>query len=403
MRDDGTLEARPKLAMVSTKSGPHVVLVVPDDRYFWTHRLALARRLEEEGYDLTVAVPDGEYFERIQKTGLTLQRIRLSRKRSAWTLVSGTWDLWRLLRRRKPDLVHLVSMRAVLFGGLAARLAGVEAKLCLLGGLGSSFISGGPILRRFLLRAYRWVFGHGRTQVVFQNQTDRALFLQAGLLAPEQSCLIPGSGVDLNQFPEQPEPEGEPVVLFAGRLIRDKGVVDLLQASQRLHRRNCRHQLHLAGSLDPGNPSSLSAAELQAWLDRPWVRHFGWVENVPERLAACHVACLPSYREGLSLFLLEAAAAGRPLVTTDVAGCRETVLEGESGFLVPVGDPEALAEALERLLLDPSLRRRLGSKGRALVAGRFSQSKVLEETLSLYRQLCAAAWLDCRELVESRG
>lgn len=300
------------------------------------------------------------------------------------------FELFRLIRRLKPDLVHLVTIKPVIYGGIAARLAKVRIVIGAISGLGYVFINDGMILRfvrKLSEMAYRLAFANPRAMAIFQNKDDRSFFIKRGLVKIEKTVLIRGSGVDTNVFKRRPEPAGEIVVTLASRLLWDKGVGEFVAAARLLKERGVSARFVLVGDTDAGNPRAVPETQLTAWRDLGVVEWQGSRKDMPEVFAASHVVCLPSYREGLPKVLLEAAASGRPLIATDVPGCREVVRDDVNGILVPPKDAPRLADAIERLVSDPELRCRFGQQSAILAESDFSLSRVLQETLAFYSRL----------------
>src|SRR6266498_618883 len=234
--------------------------------------------------------------------------------------------------------------------------------------------------------ALRSLLNRSRAAVLVQNLDDRALIERLGV-DRDRIALIPGSGVDVDAMVASPEPAGPITIAFVGRLVGSKGIRTLLAAHERLIERGRDIQLVIAGLPDPANPTSIPPQEIDAWTRRPNVKHLGFVKDIDALWACAHIAVLPSYREGLPLSLLEAAACGRPLVATDVPGCREIARPGVNAFLVPLDDTEALADAIDRLALDPQLRRKFGKAGRELVELKFSSQRIGRDVVTLYRRL----------------
>jgi glycosyltransferase involved in cell wall biosynthesis len=313
----------------------------------------------------------------------------------------------RLYRKLKPDIVHHVALRPVVVGGLAARLAGVKNVVSAVAGMGYAFaltpspspgesgepdgvraVSGerrvshaarrlvGFVLKRLLRLA------PARGVVIVQNPDDAATVQGLGV-APERIRLIPGAGVDTERFAPRPEPEGRPVVMLASRLLWDKGVGEFVEAARRL---KGRARFVLVGAPDPGNPASVAEGDLYAWVQDGIVEWWGRRDDMAEVLSAAHIVCLPSYREGLPKVLLEAMACGRACITTDAPGCRDCVRDGDNGLLVPVKDAAALVAAIEQLLDDQNLRRRMGVRGRERAVAEFSQDRVIDATLAVYAE-----------------
>ena len=375
-------------------AGPRLLFVVNNPAFFLSHRLPLALAAREAGYDVHVATMDGPAAADIAARGLTHHPVPMSRSgRNPLGELRTLHALWALMRRLRPDLAHLVTIKPVLYGGLAARLARVPGMVAAISGLG--FVFTRPARRLDWLRTvvaglYRLALGHANSRVIFQNANDRDLLLRMRAVRPEQVVMVRGSGVDLSQYRDTPEPPEPPVrVAMAARLLRDKGVYEFVEAARLLREREPQLQCVLAGSPDPGNPASVSEAEVEAWRREGVVECPGECTDVAALYASVHIVALPSYREGLPKSLVEAAACGRAVVTTDVPGCRDAIEPGVTGVLVPARDAGALADALAALARDGELRRRLGRAGRELAEREFDIRKVVRAHLDVYAALVA--------------
>jgi glycosyltransferase involved in cell wall biosynthesis len=244
--------------------------------------------------------------------------------------------------------------------------------------------------RAGLTLTLRWLLNRSRSAVLVQNLDDRALMERLGV-ADERIALIPGSGVDVDVLTPQPEPAGPITIAFVGRLVESKGIRALVAAHERLGERGRDIRLLIAGTPDPANRTSISPQEIEAWSRRPNVTHLGFVDDIGALWRRAHIAVLPSHREGMPLSLLEAAACGRPLIATDVPGCRDVARPGVNALLVPLDDSQALADAIERLALDGELRRKFGHASRELVEREFASARIGHDVVSLYRQLLERA------------
>jgi glycosyltransferase involved in cell wall biosynthesis len=287
----------------------------------------------------------------------------------------------------RPDLVHLVSMKPVIWGGIAARVLGIAAVAAAVTGLGYLFIRQGhaaELQRAVLVRLYRLALGHPNLRVIFQNDDDRDEFLSRRMVDAGKVVMIRGCGVDLARFAPSPEPAGPPVVMFPARLIGDKGVGEFLAAVAALKPRHPAARFVLVGRTDPLNPTAMRDADIQALADRGLVEWWGFSTDMPATLARAAIIVLPSYREGLPRGLIEAAACRRAIVTTDVPGCRDVVRHEVNGLLVPARDGAATAAAIARLLDDPALRDRLATAGRAIAESEFSVEGFVERSLAAY-------------------
>lgn len=366
---------------------PKLLFLVTEDWYFVSHRLALACAARVAGFDVVVATRCTEHAYLIERAGIRVVPFELSRRSThPLTLVKEVLRVIRLYRHERPDIVHHVALKPVVVGGLAARILGIHRVVSAIAGMGFLFVGEGRAagIRGML----EWLLPKliGRGIAIVQNPDDRKALHDMGV-APGQIRIIPGAGVDINHFSVCPEPQGESVVMLPSRLLWDKGVAEFVAASRLLKSRGSNARFVLVGEPDPGNPASVTDAGLSSWVKEGVVERWGRREDMPATLCAAHVVCLPSYREGLPKVLLEAMASGRPCITTDAPGCRDAVRHGDNGLLVPVKDANALAEAISRLLADPSERARMGARGRERAVAEFSQERVNEATLAIYREL----------------
>lgn len=372
-------------------AGPlKLLFFVTEDYYFVSHRLGLALAAQAHGYDVTVVTRVRQHGDVIRGAGLRLIPFEIARSSlNPFTEVATLLRLVSLYGRERPDLVHHVAMKPILYGSIAARLAGRPAVVNAVAGMGWLFTSrtgwarwlSGPV-RNILARALRAGIS------LVQNPDDVQLLAELGV-PRSRIRRVPGSGIDVGAFQSSPPPDGSPLVILPARLLWDKGVGEFVAAARLLRQRGSTARFLLAGEPDPLNPASIHPDQVTEWVREGVVEHAGWVVDMPSLLARCHVVCLPSYREGLPKALIEAAAAGRPIVTTDVPGCREVVTHGENGLLVSPRDVPGLADALQDLIEDAALRTRMGACGRARAAREFAFDTVVRQTLALYREALA--------------
>jgi glycosyltransferase involved in cell wall biosynthesis len=366
-----------------------ILLFANTDWYLFNFRLSLAQALRADGHNIVLVSPPGKYSARLQAAGFRWIEFPLSRRGTnpLFEMITVA-RLRRLYRQEKPDFAHHFTIKCVLYGSLAARLAGVKRIINAITGLGYVFIGTKPRASALLFMVkslYRLALHN--TRVIFQNVDDRALFLEMGLVNLAQSSLIEGSGVDTQRFTPTPEPEGIPLVVLPARLLWDKGVGEFVEAARLLRAEGIPARFALIGDTDPDNPAGVSEPRLHDWQAEGVVECWGWQEDMSSVYERANIVCLPSYREGLPRTLVEAAACGRALVASDVPGCRGIVRNAENGLLVPARDGQALAAALKTVLLDPALRQEMGKLGRAMVEAGFSVEKVVSETLQVYRGL----------------
>jgi glycosyltransferase involved in cell wall biosynthesis len=365
-----------------------VILVANTAWYLFNHRISLAKALTARGVDLVLISPKDEFAQRLIDEGFNWRPISMTRRGMNPFVEFGTYlQLTRLLREIQPDVVHHFTTKPVIYGSLAARRVGVPTVINAITGLGYLFIREGlvgRVLRRLAGLLYRLSLKGPSIRVVFQNQTDRELFVSSNWVHPEQTALIPGSGVDTEKFVPVAESDQSRIVLMVGRMLWDKGVAEFAQAAKILKDRGVEAAFHLVGGTDSGNPAAIPESTLRQWTDEGTIRWMGRMEDMPQVYASSSVVVLPSYREGLPRTLIEAAAVGRAIVASDIPGCRDVVHNGLNGYLVPTRDSASLADAIEKLLESPKLRRRMGEAGRKLVVEKFSNRRIVRETLHLY-------------------
>lgn len=374
-----------------------VMYVVNNPAFFLSHRLPLAQAALARGDEVHLATMPGASVPEVLALGLVHHSLPMTRSGgNPLQELRTLGSIWRLFRRVKPDIVHLVTIKPVLYGGIAARLAGVPGMVAAISGLGFLFMGKSGWKRRIALQLYRCALGHRNSRVIFQNEEDRDALLQAGAVRPAQVVMIRGSGVDLQRYPALPEPDGPVRVVMAARLLRDKGVEEYVAAARQSAAAGAGVQWLLAGQPDPGNPASVTEDDVAGWRAEGAVEVLGERHDIAALYASAHIVALPSYREGLPKSLVEAAACGRAVVTTDVAGCRDAITPGVTGVLVPVKDAAALARAVMELAHDAEQRREMGRQGRLLAEAEFDIRKIVQMHLAIYdavspRQLAAPA------------
>lgn len=363
------------------------------DWYLYNFRLALAKYLRQEGIEVTLFSPPGKFVPLLEESGFRWIPWQMGRQTIApWSEIASLWQAYAIYKREKPDLVHHHTIKPVLYGTLAARMAGVHGIVNSITGRGYIFLGEerrARWLKRLVLPIYRLALNSSRCGVIFENPNDRRYFLDNHLLPEERTWLIEGVGVDPERFLPQPEPVGTPVVLLAARMLWDKGVGVLVEAAHQL-KSEIQVRVVLVGDPDPGNPATVSRKTLEQWHSEGVIEWWGWQPDMPRIYNQCHIIALPTmYGEGVPTTLLEGAACGRPLVASDIPGCRQIVLDGYNGFLVPPNDSSALAQAIKRLVSDPALRGRMGNASRQLVLEKFTHAQVNAATLGVYQHVLA--------------
>ncbi len=372
--------------------GKRILYVDNRVKYVLSHRIPWLEKAREDGFDVHVTTLTAGDGSRIEEAGFPYHPIS-KQKRSNNLLheLRLVARLYNLYRRLRPDIVHQITLRSILYGGMVSLLLREPAIVNGVTGLGYLFTDDAPkirALRKSVLWAL-WVLRRGRRQTyLFQNPDDKRLFQQNGVADSSNSVLIKGSGVDTVQFDQCPEPSGTPVVLFPARMLWHKGVQEFVDAARVVKEKGYDARFVMVGDTDADNPAGVSAEQLKKWEDEGVTEWWGYQDSMADVFAQSRIVCLPSkYREGVPKVLIEAASCGRPIVTTDMPGCREIVQDGENGMLVPPADGQAVADAVIQLLEDAELRAKMGDQGRSLVQKEFSVERVVEKTVEVYRDV----------------
>ena len=359
-----------------------ILFLVTESWYFLSHRLSLARACRDHGWDVVVATrvsPEAPIEEPgIRVVPLTMRRTGRNPVEEVVTLV----QLYRMLRREEPDIVHAVGLKPVLYSATVGRLAGIRRMVAALAGMGYIFTSASlriGMIRTALVRWLRLALHRRGVWLILQNSDDADMLIGGGVVTASQVHVIRGSGVDLDYFQPEPEPDGPVVFAVVSRMLTDKGIREVVWAARELQRLALPVTVQLVGSPDLDNPTSVSEAQLRSWHAEGCIQWLGQQSDIRAIWRQAHVCVLPSYREGLPKALLEAAACGRPIITTDVPGCREVVRHEVDGLLVPLEDWTTLAEAMIRLASSPELRQQFGANARHHVVAQFGTPAIISQ------------------------
>jgi len=367
-----------------------VLFVVNIPAFFASHRLPIAQQLIEKGYEVHLASP-GAKLAIFDEMGLSFHKLKLSRKgMNPLNEIRIIWQLFKLFTDLQPDIVHMVTIKPYLYGGIAAKMAKVPAVVSAVSGLGVVFTAVGfkvKFLRVLLYPLYKLAFSHKNQVVIFQNIDDNDFLVNWLSIHPSKVRLIRGSGVNLTAYQYSIEPTGKLVVTFVARLLVDKGIREFIDASKIIHSKGIEADFWVVGDLDEGNPSSITKEEMALWKELPNVEIIGFHKNIADLYSKSNIACLPSYREGLPKSLIEAAACGRAVVTTDVPGCRDAIESNETGLLVPINNAAALGDAIKYLIENPDVRKRMGAAGRVLAEKEFAIENIVAEHMKIYQKL----------------
>jgi glycosyltransferase involved in cell wall biosynthesis len=374
-----------------------LVITVNQDWFFLSHRLPIARAARDGGAEVVVLAGDSGKGDAIRAEGLGFLPLPISRKGlNPAEELHTLWFLKRTYDRLRPDLIHHVTIKPVIYGSLAARWAGEIPVVNAVSGLGYGFTSTdtrAAILRPVLRLLYRWALGHPKSRTIFQNPEDLSDLVRMGVVRQERTALIRGSGVDCSRFQAAPEPKGPPIVMLASRMLWDKGVEDFVKAARIVRARDEGIRFVLVGEPDAGNPSTIPVSQLRSWSNEGAVEWWGQRSDMPDVMSQSTIVVLPTiYGEGVPKVLLEAAASGRPIIATDVRGCREIVRPGVNGVLIAPHSSADLAKAIQLLLSSPELRAQFAAAGRRIASTEFGEEVVVARTLEVYRELVGAHW-----------
>lgn len=368
-----------------------ILYIVNEPWFFLSHRLPIAIAAQEQGYTVHVATRDGEAVQEILEKGFIHHPISLSRNGSSLpSELTSLLSIWKLINEVEPDVLHLVTIKPVLYGGIASRFTPVKKVVAAVSGLGTLFLAEGfkaELKRNLGVVLYRCALRSNKTTVILQNLDDEQLLINLKAIKAEQTILIRGSGIDLTTFKASPERlSGTPIVTFAARLLFDKGIAEFVDAIKLLNEQGIVASYQIVGDLDLGNNTSVTTEDINDWKSIPNLVVLGYQKDMSAVFADSNIVVLPSYREGLPKVLIEAAACGRAVITTDVPGCRDAIEANKTGLLVPVKNSTELANAIAKLVTDSKLRVEMGIAGRQLAEREFAIEKVVDQHLSIYQQ-----------------
>ncbi len=354
-----------------------------------SHRIDLIKAAIASGFDVGIAVPAGPGAVKLREEGFAVHEISLSRSGlNPVAEIKSLVMLTRYFKAEKPDVVHLLTIKPVIYGSIAATLSSTPRVICAVTGLGHIFSNQAfatRVLRAFVKALYRFAFRHQNLVAIFQNSEDMELFHKERIIGVERTVLIRGSGVDPVQYRLLPLPSSEPTLVLASRMLWSKGIDTFVAAAKLLRERGINARFVLVGGVDRGNPDGVPEEQLREWADNGVVEWWGFRSDMIGVFEEATIVCLPTYyREGVPKVLIEAASCGRPIVTTSSPGCSDIVRHGETGLTIPMKDVGKLAEACEILICNRELCQAYGRAGRERVIELFSLERVISETLALY-------------------
>jgi len=379
------------------KRKPTLLYLVTEDWYFCSHRLALAHHAKSKGFDIIVATRVNHHREVIEKEGFKLIPIQFIRSsKNILHELSTLLNIIRIYKKERPDIVHNIGIKPVLYGTWATKIIRIPIVINLLAGLTEKFHENkwkSAFIRKLVNLAYRLGYLGVNATTVFQNSSDMNNFLKRNIVKKEYVELIRGSGVNTHKFRFSPEPEGIPIVILASRLIWEKGVGEFVEASKILQSQDVKCRMVLVGDCDPDSTGSVPREKLEKWQSEGIIEWWGHKNDMATVFSGSHIVCLPSYHEGTPRVLLEAASCGRAIVASDVPGCKQIVKNNEGGLVVPVKNSGALAESIKFLIQNPEQRTKMGKQGREIILNEFSDDIIIAQTLALYEKLLLKAGL----------
>lgn len=370
-----------------------LVILINNLSFFCSHRLPIAEAAINKSFDVVVGYGElGDADPKIlEQKGIKTSFVPMKRGSINFLKdIKSLFKIWFFFKREKPDIVHLVTVKPYLYGGIIARLLSVPCLVSAVSGLGSLFIYQdikSKIIRFLLYPIYTLAFNHFNQTVILQNQEDANLLTEWGVLNRNKVQILKGSGVELENFRNFNDAPGIPTVCFASRLLIDKGVNEFIAAAKLLKERKIAARFFLAGDLDTQNPSGLNTDDIKKIREEGFVEILGFQKDISSLYSRSHIICLPSYREGFPKALMEAAAASRAVVTTDVPGCRDVIIPNKTGLIVPVKNSEALANAIQDLINNPKKRKKMGEEGRELAKKEFDIKNIVQAHIEIYKNL----------------
>jgi len=369
-----------------------ILFLINVDWFFVSHRLPIAIAAMEKGYEVHVACDFTDKKQYLVDLGIKVHLLPFSRSgKNVLSELNALKAIYKLLKVVKPDLVHAVTIKPVLYGGIISRVCNVPAFVGAISGLGLVFIANNfkdKVIRFFVKCLYKLSFKHHNMTAIFQNKIDKGTLIDIGIINNKNTLLIKGSGADLTEYSYSVEPNGVPTVIMAARLLKEKGVVEFISMARTLKEKGVAANFVLVGEPDYGNPNSFTEDDLVLWKKENIIDLVGFSNEIPKLFSQAHIVVLPSYYgEGLPKVLIEAAACGRPIVTTNNPGCMEAVIENETGFIVPIKDVDSLSSAVLKLINNKELRIQMGTAARTFAEREFDVNNVVNKHLEIYNEL----------------
>lgn len=364
-----------------------ILYIVNADWVLAQHRMPVLLQVKSMGHQVIVAGNDTGNSNIYTENGI--QFIDWDVSRSGTSIIAevvSIFKLYKIIKSIEPDLVHCVTIKAVIYGGLVSRLITIRKMVHSISGLGYVFLGDNKLLRYLVKKLYRFILGQGKSVVIFENPDDKEYFIKEGIVS-EVNCIFieSGVGVDCGRYSFNNLPSNDFVIVLPGRMLWHKGVGEFVEASKILKRKHLHAiKFILVGRIDPGNPASINQETLEEWVRSGLVEWWGHRSDMVEVYKESTIVVLPSYREGLPTVLMEAAASGRPIITTNVPGCKMMIRDSRNGILVEAHDALGLANAIEKLYGNRDLLELMGLNSREIAETHYSIEKTVNETIKLY-------------------
>jgi glycosyltransferase involved in cell wall biosynthesis len=368
-----------------------LVFIINVDWFFTSHRLPIAIEAIKQGYEVHIITKITSKGAILENNGLIVHNLNFNRKGLGLYVLKEFFDIFRIIKTINPHIVHLVTIKPVLLGGLAARLAKVPAVVSAISGLGYMYSNSGMfiIIRHKIIEFfYQLAFNHSNQKIIFQNSTDKFKLNNTCKNISKKSFLIPGSGVDLSLYSEKKIENHTVIIMMAARLLKSKGVKEFIETAKIINKDKIIARFVLVGDIDLSNPESFTKKEIDHWRDENFVEIWGYKDNMHNVIPMADVVVFPSYYgEGLPKVLIEAAACGRPVITSDHPGCRDAIINNETGLLVSIKNVNEIVSAVNTLIQDPKLRIKMGKAARILAEKKFSIDQVVSRHIKIYSNL----------------
>lgn len=357
-----------------------------------SHRLNLATEALEKGYIVGLLCNQGNKINIIKEKGIEVFNYDLSRTSlNPLNHIKTIIQIFKVFKLFKPDLIHAVAIKPVIFSSLVSKFQDLEGKVFALGGLGFIFSSNkirARLLRPFIVILLKYCLSGNKTRLIMQNKDDCKKVWDLKLIEENKTRLIEGAGVDTELFiPKEEKSREIPAVILPARLLWDKGIKEFVEAAEIIKSKSINARFILVGSYDSHNPENIQSEVIDKWVNHGLIEYWGFSDDMPKIMREASIVCLPSYREGLPKVLIEAASCAKPIVTTDVPGCKEVVSHGLNGYLVKEREVKDLAIFLEKLILDKDLRHSMGQKGRKIVIDRFAEDLITKKTRKVWEEV----------------